>query len=288
MIVHTGRTKLQESGQHRNVVGLAYGRRSTGGAWANENGLVVFVTKKPRADEALDDRPLPRYIDVPVGRSKQRVPIDVVSVGGARGEFALSLDDSISLTPGAPSAGCFTWFQDGFVITAEHITGFGSVQSTVYAGPAAIGAVTHTAYETTKLDACRIDPNPGTTLYQQIGGAGPSVSACRYVTGDDVFTNSNWATAYLPSAGGNAVQIAIRHVHATGVFPFKLGAVTYYPTTLILCDPVSQGGDSGCLLLGSDGLAIGILTGLVDAPSAQSYTAFTELAPALDTLVPHW
>ena len=287
--VHAARRQLHESERHRNVLGVAYGQRQVRGEWTNQHGIVVFVTRKPRRGTVPeDDEILPRHLYVHDNGHRHKVPVDVVSVGGARGRFAVALDDCIATTSGGSPAGCVSWFQGGVAITAEHVTGFGGVGVPVYAGGAGLGKVTHTAYETTHLDAARFDPPDGMSLQNVIHGTTVSVSAARYVTGDDVFTGSNYAFAYPPSAGGSRTQVVVRAVHATGTFPFTVGGATYYPSTLILTDPCTLPGDSGCVLLGSDGLAIGLLTGLVDTPNGHSYSLFTELGPALDVLVPSW
>jgi hypothetical protein len=150
-----------------------------------------------------------------------------------------------------------------------------------------VGVAHHLAYETAKLDAARVELASDVTPTRGIRSSpGSQIESARYVTGDDL--GGTVASIRLPSDDFELRDVTIRHVHVSGGFPFYENGLIYYPELLILADPLGGPGDSGSLLTGSDGAAIGIFTGLVAAPNQQSYAAFTELAPALDVLVPGW
>ncbi len=247
--VHTARRDLVESGRYRNVIAVAFGRRTRGGTVVDEHVVSVFVTRKPRSLELLDDEALPKFIRVETATSTVSVPIDVLAWGGIRGNFhsSLFLGAPAQVAPKqVPVPGRLTWYAGQCAITAEHVTGFGVVGRDVYSGDVRIGTVTHTALDTTNLDAARID------LVQDIspsdvfpGPQGAQIASARYATGSDVFVGDRPATAVLPSHGSSPVPIIVRFVHVSGGIPFPSGTDVLKPRGLILADPVSAIGDSG-------------------------------------------
>jgi len=277
--------QLSSKKKYPNVLGVALGRRRADRDWLAERVITVFVSRKVAPSE-LRRGIIPPYITAQLNGKRLRLPTDVISVGEARGRAqAVAPGDSVKVAPGS---GHLSWVAAGQAVTAEHVTGFGAVGAAVTGPSGPIGSVTRVGYEVDKVDAALIQLLPGTAVTNVVGGR--TVGRARYTKDADIYspTTGRLASVYLAGNGG-FTPVAIRHIHVGPFFTLVGGDGTEFtPRPLTLTDLCTDFGDSGTVLLGDDNRPLALLSGIVDADDGHSYSCFTELGAALDTLNVNW
>jgi hypothetical protein len=247
--------------------------------------VTVFVQAK-LPNERLSQRRIPSAIQVRYGDVTLRLPTDVIAVGHARGR-AQSVGPGTGIDVGTGS-GRLSWAANGLAVTAEHVVGFDSVGASVVASGSVIGKVVRLGYQVDKVDAALVELAAGTQTSNAVGGR--SVGRARYANGSDIYSPATGRRGWVYlSSSGRFEQVAIRHLHVGPYFRLVADDGTEFtPRPLALTDLCTDFGDSGTVLLGPDDRPIALLSGIVDAEDGHSYSVFTELGPALDTLQVDW
>jgi hypothetical protein len=272
--------------RYPSVIGVGVGRRRRQRGWTSERVITVFVATKRPAGQLPARQRIPAVIAVSLPDRIIRLPTDVIAMGAGRGRAQLlAAGDEVetSLTTGRVS-----WVSDTLAVTAEHVTGFASQGSVVTSNNQPIGRVARLGYQINKVDAALIELEAGVVTSQVV--AGRKLGRPRYATDTDIFdpAKQNSVFVYLP-ATDTLTPVALRHVHVGPYFTLTGPDGTQFtPRPLAMTDICTHGGDSGTVLLGADYRPIALLSGVVEAADGQSYSCFTELGPALDTLQVDW
>lgn len=247
--------------------------------------VTVFVSSKLPKDR-LKKGHVPSSISVRTKGVTLRLPTDLIAVGAARGRAqALAPGDAVKSPSGS---GRLSWAANGLAVTAEHVAGFASLGASIVGPTGAIGKVSKLGYQVDKVDAVLIDLIPGTPITNVV--AGRTIGEPRYANDSDMYSPSTGRKAWVYlSHSGVFEQVAVRHLHVGPFFKLTSADGTEFtPRPLAMTDLCTDFGDSGTVLLGADNRPLALLSGIVDAQDGHSYSIFTELGPALDSLKVNW
>lgn len=255
------------------VVGLGIGQRHRDGRWVDASACVVVKVAWKRDRASLPDAAaFPAWLDVRIGRTRQRIGVDVQETRGERaGRCECLVGEAVTYdgaSHGAVSAVVST--QDGarVVLIAGHVAP-GVGRAVELAG---ITGTTRTPVMTSRLDHCLVDPDA------------PLPVTAGWLPGDHAITGiapvvqlALNQTLYIHHVANPArIPTVLRGVEMA--LPFDYASGPRQLTGLLATDGVTVRGDSGSLLYDNAFRAVGTLIGSL---AGASYFIPCERAAAL-------